>query len=80
MRAEQMAARIERERIQAEAAEAARAAKAAEEGKIRQSTRLLIYSFKVWRCGQIVMTTNLVIKVYYRTCGVTEFNCLEGWN
>ena len=42
-----MAARIERERIQAEAAEAARAAKAAEEGKIRQSTRLLIYSFKV---------------------------------
>ena len=39
MRAEQMAARIERERVQAEAAEAARAAKAAEEGK---STKLLV--------------------------------------
>ena len=36
MRAEQMAARIERERIQAEAAEAAKVAKAAEEGLSRQ--------------------------------------------
>ena len=42
MRAEQMAARIERERIQAEAAEAARVAKAAEEGKIDKSMELMI--------------------------------------
>lgn len=34
MRAEQMAARVERERILAEAAEAAKVAKAAEEGKL----------------------------------------------
>ena len=51
MRAEQMAARIERERIQAEAAEAARVAKAAEEGKIDKSMdrmiMALLKSFKM---------------------------------
>ena len=38
MRAEQMAARVERERILAEAAEAAKAAKAAEEGKCQKAS------------------------------------------
>ena len=46
-----MAARIERERIQAEAAEAARVAKAAEEGKIDKSMdrmiMALLKSFKM---------------------------------
>ena len=37
MRAEQMAARVERERILAEAAEAAKAAKAAEEGNCQKA-------------------------------------------
>ena len=45
MRAEQMAARIENERVQAEAAEAAKVAKVAEEGNFADFNKNITFNF-----------------------------------